>query len=232
MVSAIIAAAGKGLRMQNTLRKQYLEIAGLPILCHTLRAIDACGSVNEIILVVPEEEIDYSRYNIISRIKLSKKINLIAGGAERRDSVYNGILAVKDVNSLVLIHDGVRPFIRPEQIDACISAAKDSGASIAGVPVYDTIKNVTNSGIVNKTLPREKIWLAQTPQVFKYSIIKDALDNAIKSNYSGTDDAFFVENMGKSVKMVKGSNLNIKITTKDDLQLAQAIADIFGFAQK
>lgn len=232
MVSAIIAAAGKGLRMQNTLRKQYLEIAGLPILCHTLRAIDTCGSVNEIILVVPEEEINYSRYNIISRIKLSKKINLIAGGAERRDSVYNGILAVKDVNSLVLIHDGVRPFIRPEQIDACISAAKDSGASIVGVPVYDTIKNVTNSGIVNKTLPREKIWLAQTPQVFKYSIIKDALDNAIKSNYSGTDDAFFVENMGKSVKMVKGSKLNIKITTKEDLHLAQAIAGIFGLAQK
>ena len=148
MVSAIIAAAGKGIRMQNTLRKQYIEIAGFPILCHTLKAIDACSSVNEIILVVPKEEIDYARYNIISRINLSKKINLVAGGAERRDSVYNGILAVKDVDSLVLIHDGVRPFIRPEQIDACISAAKDSGESILGVPVHDTIKNVNNSGII------------------------------------------------------------------------------------
>ena len=223
MVSAIIAAAGKGIRMQNTLRKQYIEIAGFPILCHTLKAIDACSSVNEIILVVPKEEIDFAGYNIISRISLSKKINLVAGGAERRDSVYNGILAVKNTNSLLLIHDGVRPFIRPEQIEACISAAKDSGASIMGVPVHDTIKNVNNSGMVNKTLPREKIWLAQTPQVFKYSIIKDALENAIKSNYSGTDDAFFVENMGISVKMVKGSNLNIKITTKEDLELAQVI---------
>ena len=223
MVSAIIVAAGRGIRMQNSLRKQYLEIAGLPILCHTLRAIDACNSVNEIILVVPEDDIDYSRYNIISRINLSKKIDLIAGGAERRDSVYNGVLAVKDFNSLVLIHDGVRPFIRPEQIEACISAAEDSGASIMGVPVHDTLKSVNDHGIIDKTLPRKRAWLAQTPQVFKYSIIKDALDNAIQSNYSGTDDAFFVENMGKSVKIVKGSRLNIKITTREDLQLAQAI---------
>jgi 2-C-methyl-D-erythritol 4-phosphate cytidylyltransferase len=223
MVSAIIVAAGRGIRMQSTLRKQYIKIAGLSILCHTLRAIDACDSVNEIILIVPGEDIDYCYNNIISSTNLSKKIKLVAGGAERSDSVYNGILAVKDFNSLVLIHDGVRPFIRPEEIDACISAAEDSGAAILGVPVHDTLKSVDDSGIIDKTLPRERVWLAQTPQVFKYSIIKDALDNAIKSNYSGTDDAFFVEHMGKIVKIVKGSRLNIKITTREDLQLAQAI---------
>lgn len=204
-------------------RKQYLEIAGLPILCHTLRAIDSCDSIDEIILVIPAKDIGYCPDKIVNRANISKKISIITGGAERRDSVYNGILAVTDSNGLVLIHDGVRPFIRPEQIDACISAAENFGASILGVRVHDTIKNVTASGFIDKTLPRDTVWLAQTPQVFKYSIIKDAFEHAIKSNYSGTDDASLVEKMGQRIKIIEGSRLNIKITTQEDIQLAQAI---------
>ncbi len=209
--------------MQSSRPKQYLEINGLPILCRTLAAIDACNSVDEIILVIPKEDIEYVRHSIISRINLSNKVDLIGGGAERRDSVHNGILAVKKTDGLVLIHDGVRPFVRPELIEACISAAQDWGAAIPGLPVHDTLKRATVCGMVDKTLPRGNAWLAQTPQVFKYSIIKDALDNGIKSDFFGTDDAFFVEKMGKKVKMIAGSRLNIKITTREDLQLAQAI---------
>ena len=223
MVSAIIVAAGKGARMHRKVRKQYLTISGRPILSHTLLAVDACPLIESLLLVVPREDFDFCRNSILSPLKLKKKITLVAGGPERQDSVYHGLLAIKEKEGIVVIHDGVRPFVRSETFSACIEAAKTAGACILGIPVSDTVKHVTASGTIDNTLNRDALWLAQTPQVFQYEIIFKAHEAARLSGYSGTDDALFVERLGHEVKIISGSRFNIKVTTPEDLKLAEAI---------
>ncbi len=222
MISAIILAAGKGKRMNNAVRKQYLHIAGQPVLTHTLNAIDACKSIDKIFLVVPMEDFEFCKDNIISNCKLSKKVRLIPGGTKRQESVYNGIKAASDKSRIIIIHDGVRPFVLHEQIDACIAGAEEFGACILGIPVYDTLKK-SNGSWISKTLTRKNVWLAQTPQVFQAPIIKKAYENAMRHNLAGTDDASLVEILGHKVKILNGSKYNIKITNKEDLKLAEAI---------
>ncbi len=223
MVSAIIVAAGKGVRMNDTVRKQYLDLAGRPILAYSLMAFDACDKIESIFLVIPEEDLDYCQKNILSLIKLQKKVNLVPGGTHRQDSVYKGLQALDDKTDTVVIHDGVRPFIRSEQLTACIIGAKETGACILGVPAGDTLKRVGKSGIIEKTLVRDAIWLAQTPQAFQYHLIIKAHEKARQYGYSGTDDALLVERLGVSVKMINGSKSNIKITSREDLKLARAM---------
>ena len=224
MVSAIIVAAGKGIRMDDKIRKQYLWLGDCPILNYTLRVFASCNLIDKIFLVVDREDFDFCHKNILSALKPQKKVILVAGGEERQDSVYNGLMAIDDnPESIIVIHDGVRPFLSSEQLTACISGAQESGACILGIPAYDTVKKVNNSGYIDQTLERGFIWLAQTPQAFKYDVIRKAHENARKEGYTGTDDALLVERLGKRVKIIKGSRYNIKITTREDLLLAQAI---------
>ena len=225
--SAIIVAGGKGIRMGGNIRKQYLEIAGLPVLCHTLKAFAACKSVEQIFLVVPETDTDFCQKKILCRLSFCEKIRMVIGGKERQDSVYNGLLAAEEYGGIVAIHDGVRPFVLPEQIEASIRCAAESGASMIGIPAFDTLKQVDGSGDVEKTLDREKIWLAQTPQTFRYGMIRKAHDAARQAGYLGTDDASLAERMGEKVRMIPGTRFNIKITTPEDLGFAEAIYPLF-----
>ena len=223
MVSAIIVAAGKGVRMNDTIRKQYLDLAGLPILAHSVMTFDSCDLIDHIFLAVPKEDIEYCLKNILASLELKNKIDLIPGGPRRQDSVYNGLQALKKETSIVVIHDGVRPFIQPGNLSSCILGAKDSGACIIGIAAGDTIKRVGKSGLIEKTLARDGIWLAQTPQAFQYELIIKAHEKARKDGYSGTDDALLVERLGINVRIISGSKSNIKITTQEDLAVAKAM---------
>jgi len=219
--SAVIVAGGKGLRMKKETRKQYLFLAGQPLLAFSLMAFDACKQVQEVILVVPEDDLDFCREDILIPLSLNKKVKLIPGGLERQDSVYKGLKAVNE--PIAAIHDGVRPFIHPRQISATIIQAAETGACMLGIQAFDTLKQVDEKGWIKKTLERESIWLAQTPQTFQYGLILAAHERAAKDKYTGTDDASLVECLGRKVKIIPGSRLNIKITTPEDLILAAAI---------
>jgi 2-C-methyl-D-erythritol 4-phosphate cytidylyltransferase len=225
MVSAIIVAAGKGIRMKGTMRKQYLDLSGRPVLAHSIMAFDSCSQVEEIFLVVPKEDVEYCQNKILSLLDLKNQINLVHGGAKRQDSVYNGLQAIAKNTDTVVIHDGVRPLIHPEKLKECILASKKYGACILGTPASDTLKRVDKSGIIETTLPRENIWFAQTPQAFQYDIIIKAHETARRDGYVGTDDASLVERLGADVKIINGSKFNIKITKKEDLAVAKAMFD-------
>lgn len=225
MVSAIIVAAGKGVRMKGTMRKQYLDLSGRPVLAHSIMVFDSCSQVEEIFLVVPKEDVEYCQNKILSLLDLKNQINLVHGGAKRQDSVYNGLQAIAKNTDTVVIHDGVRPLIHPEELKECILGSKKYGACILGTPASDTLKRVDKSGIIETTLPRENIWLAQTPQAFQYDIIIKAHETARRDGYVGTDDASLVERLGANVKIISGSKFNIKITKKEDLAVAKAMFD-------
>lgn len=223
-VSAIIVAAGAGSRMAGDVRKQYLSLGGVPILARTLSVFDRCAAVHRILLVVPHEDERFCRERVLAPVAARKPTALVSGGAERMDSVYNGLLAAKcHPADIVVIHDGVRPFVTPREVSACISQAENAGACILGIPVVDTLKREGPQGFVSKTIGRENLWKAQTPQAFRYGLILEAHRAARRDHFSATDDAQLVERMGKDVKMIPGSRRNIKITTRDDLLLAEAM---------
>jgi len=223
MVYAVIVAAGKGVRMNCSTRKQYLELEGVPLLSLTLKAFDKCSSIDEIILVVPAGDIGFCIEKIINPAGIQKKVTTVAGGLKRQDSVYNGLLAVEEKKSTVVIHDGVRPFVNPSSIEECIREAVLHGACILGLPASDTLKLADGSGYIEKTLERDSVWLAQTPQAFDYSLIKKAHDSARKEGFRGTDDASLVERIGEKVRIIRGNINNIKITTPEDLAIARSI---------
>ena len=231
MAAAIVVAGGKGARMAAAVRKQYLEIGGRPILAHTLLAFDGCALIDKIYLVAPREDFNYCRKELFSALTLNKKIVLVAGGAKRQDSVYNGLTAVDNLGSLpeesqiVVIHDGVRPFVHPDQITRCIQEAQMHKACILGVPAFDTLKQVNSNNKISATLDRSWIWMAQTPQAFHIDVITEAHKHAQAQGLYGTDDAWLVEQTGQSVKIIPGSRFNIKITSPEDLELARAIID-------
>ncbi len=221
--TAIIVAAGKGVRMQNTVPKQYLQLGGRPVLAHTLSAFEACQMVEHIYLVIPKPDFEFCNQTILPAIKKRTIVTLVAGGATRQASVYNGLLAIKCNTDLVAIHDGVRPLVTPEMIAACIEGAHQTGACILGMPASETLKRANTDGFIEATLPRGAIWLAQTPQTFSYDLIRKAHEVARQAGNTGTDDAALVERIGHSIRIIRGSSSNIKITTPDDLSLAEAI---------
>ncbi len=223
ITASIIVAAGQGTRMKDTVRKQYLSIAGRSIIEHTLLIFSECASIDLIYLVVPEDDIEFCRNNILGVLDIRKKVILLPGGSERRESVYNGILALDSDTDIVVVHDGVRPFVTQKQLSACIDGARKSGACILGIQAYDTIKRVSDSGYIDTTLDRNGIWLAQTPQAFQYNLLRKAHERARKKGYTGTDDASLVERLGAKVKIIKGSHYNIKITSREDFKLAREI---------
>jgi 2-C-methyl-D-erythritol 4-phosphate cytidylyltransferase len=219
-VTAIIPAAGMGKRMNA--KKQFLEIAGLPVLVHTVKVMNECQVIDEMIIAVPSDDLESTKELLKDFVKVKA---VIVGGEERQDSVHNGIKAIvaESDEDLIVIHDAARPLITKELISAAVMEAKVSKAVIIGVPSKDTVKMISDKNEVVETLERNKIWLIQTPQVFRYSLIKEAYDRADRVGYRATDDSRLVERLGIKVKVVMGSYENIKITTKEDLHIAQVI---------
>jgi 2-C-methyl-D-erythritol 4-phosphate cytidylyltransferase len=223
MVYAIIVAAGKGIRMSDTVRKQYIALDGIPMLSRTLGVFNHCDLIDRIILAVPEDDIDFCRNKVMPAVNLTKEVALVIGGARRQDSVYNGLKAIEIDDGIVLIHDGVRPFVNPEDLVVCVTGAREHGACILGIPAFDTVKQVNAKNEIIETQKRETLWLAQTPQAFQLKLIKRAHEMAKQEGFRGTDDASLVERLGEVVKIMPGSRRNIKITNPEDLKLARAI---------
>lgn len=222
-VSLVVVAAGKGTRMNMNVNKQYIEVCGIPILARTLKTFDDANCIDEIILVVHCDDILYCREKIIDTNNYKKIKCVVTGGETRQDSVFNGLKEVAQDSDVVLIHDGARPFIDEESIVRCIEAAKQFGAATVAVPVKDTIKSADSEGFVNSTLDRSTLWSIQTPQAFRYNIIMESHEQALKDGYIGTDDTVLAERLGYRTKLVMGTYNNIKITTKEDLIFAESI---------
>lgn len=223
MVSAVIVAGGRGKRMDLNLNKQYIELEGKEIVSRTLEVFQNSNEIDVIVLVVPKDDIEFCKESIVKRYSFSKVKRVIAGGEERQESVYEGLKSCEPGTDLVVIHDGVRPFIDDDIIRRSIECARNIGACTAAVPLKDTIKAVDRDGFSISTPDRKKFQLVQTPQTFKYDLILKAHEEAKKENFIGTDDSVLVERLGYRVKTIIGSYFNIKITTKEDLIYANAI---------
>ncbi len=223
---AIVPAAGSGNRMGRELSKQYLSLGGMPLLVHTLKVFEECPLVDALLVVVPPQDIDFVRNAVLAPWKLKKVAGVIPGGKERQDSVRAGVEALDRETDLVIIHDAVRPFITIEMISQCILAAREEGAVTVGVPVKDTVKEVAPDGRVMRTCDRGLMWLTQTPQAFRRDIIENAHRAADRDGFRGTDDASLVERLGVTVRMIRGEYSNIKITTPDDLILAETLLTV------
>jgi 2-C-methyl-D-erythritol 4-phosphate cytidylyltransferase/2-C-methyl-D-erythritol 2,4-cyclodiphosphate synthase len=219
---AIIPAGGAGKRLKSHIAKQYLLLNSLPVLVHTLRVFQKSENINEIILALPPEDLIHIRQELAGKYFLTKITHVVAGGNERQDSVRNCINAIQDKCDLVVIHDAVRPFVTEKLIKNVIDSALITGAAAAGVQVKDTIKEIKEDNIVVTTVPRNNLWLTQTPQAFRFELLKEAYTTAYDEKFYGTDDASLVERMGKEVKMVEGFYENIKITTNEDMLIAEA----------
>lgn len=220
MIYAIIVAAGKGVRMQNARRKQYLELGGRSVLLHTLGVFDRCRSVEQLLVVVPPDDMEPCRDQIIGSAPTKTDVQWVAGGARRQDSVLNGLNAIPEEEGIVLIHDGVRPLVTEALIEACIQGARQWGACIPALPAVDTPKAVKDD-VVEHTIARDRLQLAQTPQAFALSLIRHAHREAKSKKWSVTDDAAIVERMGEKVHVIPGLRENIKLTTPQDLGLAE-----------
>ncbi len=221
MISAIVLAAGSGKRMGGKTMKQFLKIGSNPVIIQTLSVFERSCFIDDVILVSPESEVDFSR-RFVKAASLDKVSKIVVGGSERQHSVKNGLNAVSQNSDIVIIHDGVRPFLTEKNITDVVASAKKSGAAILAVPVKDTVKEASGE-YISRTIPRENLWLAQTPQAFRYNVIKKAFENADNLGLTGTDDASLVEATGKEVSIVLGSYNNIKITTPEDLLFAEAL---------
>lgn len=222
--TVIVLAAGQGKRMKTKIQKQFLSIQGHPVLYYSLRCFQECEWMDEIILVTGQESLEYCRKEIVEKYQITKVAKIIPGGKERYDSVYQGLLACADTD-YVFVHDGARPMITEDILDRAFAAVRECGACVVGVPSKDTVKVADSEGYVSETPSRELVWNVQTPQVFSYNILREAHENIRKRKmHLITDDAMVVEQEGRcKVKLVLGSYENIKITTPEDLEIADII---------
>jgi 2-C-methyl-D-erythritol 4-phosphate cytidylyltransferase len=221
---ALIPAAGMGKRMGASINKQYLQLNGLPIVSRTISVFERSSLIDAIYLVIPVDEIPYCREQIVEAGGFKKIAAIVPGGKERQNSVMNGLNAMRnDVvdDDVVLIHDGARPLVTENMLCESIAVARISDGVLVAVPTKDTIK-IVSDGIVVDTPPRETLWQAQTPQVFRFGIIHAAYLSAERDGFIGTDDASLIERNGGKIRIVPGDYRNIKITTPEDLVLAEA----------
>lgn len=218
MTSAIIVAAGRGRRIGK--EKQWIELAGKSVILHSLEKFESLASVDEIVFVVPKARMDYAK-TLARRLKKVRKI--IPGGERRMDSVYEGVKVSK--GDIVVIHDGARPFVDKEVIEKGIDLCKEYDAVITSVPATDTVKYVEDN-FVHHTIPREKVWLAHTPQFFKRKLLIEAYERF--HSFDATDESSLVEKCGVRVKVLKDSYENIKLTTEKDMAFAEAILIEYG----
>ena len=235
-VVVIIPAAGLGTRMapvpsgkskKSPPSKQFTELGGAPILMHTLRKFAASAEVSEIYVALRENEIAGFRERLQKEGKdiLRKKVELVVGGEHRQQSVANALAAVSAAaDDIVLVHDAVRPFVTEEIVKEVIEGVKKHGAAIAGMPAVDTVKQVertADGALITATIPRERVVMAQTPQGFRFELLRKAFDEATADGFMGTDEASLLERSGREVAVVMGSPRNIKITTPSDMELAE-----------
>lgn len=226
---ALIAAAGKGQRMGGRVRKQFISLRGMPLLYYALKAFEEFEGIEHMYLVLDEGDFDYCKREIIQKYGIKKVVQLVPGGDRRQDSVWNGLTAMEGHCDVVIVHDGVRPFVSPGILNRLMAAMKDVQAVVTAIPARDTIKRVDGRGNVLDTLQRNTLFHIQTPQGFRYEVIKEAYKRAFKEGIRGTDDAYFVERMGIQVKVVEGSYFNIKITTPEDIAMAHSILEAGKF---
>lgn len=219
--AAIIPAGGVGLRMGLDLPKQYLQLADLPILVHTVRALQRSSFIKTIIIVAPAEHLEQTRA-MVREYDLALVGQVVCGGQTRQESVFAGLQSVPEGIDLVVVHDGVRPLIDPELVDACVVRAAETGAAMLAVPVKDTLKSV-NDEVVGATVDRRGLWQAQTPQVARVELLQKAFVVAAEDGFEGTDEASLLEHIGVEVSVVMGSAANLKVTRVDDLALADAL---------
>ncbi|CAN7210834.1 2-C-methyl-D-erythritol 4-phosphate cytidylyltransferase [Paenibacillus sp. LjRoot56] len=222
-LGVIIVAAGKGSRMGTAESKQYLQLGKKPILVHTLQLFQNIHEVDEIILVVGADDVARCS-GYVTSYALTKVTCVLAGGAERQDSVRQGLHALQEGTQWVLVHDGVRPFVKKEHMFDCLKKAQEIGAAVLAVPVKDTIKVVDAADKrIQSTPDRRSLWAIQTPQAFRLSLLQEAHEKAQQDKFMGTDDASLVERLGAAVHVVEGDYYNIKITTPEDLPWAEWI---------
>ena len=205
--------------MGGTVPKQFQKLNGKPILYYTLKTLQESGIISELILVVPVKEYDKACADWLGKPEIVTKV--IIGGEKRQDSVYNGFCEVSPQTEIVLVHDGVRPFLSHRMIRESVDEAREYGAAITAIPLHDTIKRVDASGLVSQTVNREELWRVQTPQVFRYELLQEAFKKANSEKFYGTDEGTLIEHLGKPVKVVEGSEQNIKITRPEDLWMSE-----------
>ncbi len=219
-VGAIIPAAGRGKRIGASVPKQFLQIQGKPLLHHTLTVFASCELIDYVVLVMPWTDVDETGDDWLNKYEIVREV--VVGGEQRQDSVYNGFNSLEEETGIVVVHDGVRPFTTPQMIISTVEAAQQHGAAITAIPVSDTVKQAAD-GFVKQTVSRDGLWRVQTPQAFQYGLLKQAFKKAKKDSYYGTDEGSLVEYLGERVKIVPGSELNIKITRKEDLILGESL---------
>jgi len=219
-VGAIIPAAGRGKRIGALVPKQFLEIQGKPLLHHTLTVFASCKLIDYVVLVMPPTDVDEMGEDWLKKYEIVREV--VVGGEQRQDSVYNGFNSLEEGTDIVVVHDGVRPFTTPQMIIATVEAAQQHGAAITAIPVSDTVKQAAD-GFVKQTVSRDGLWRVQTPQAFQCGLLQQAFKKAKKDSYYGTDEGSLVEYLGERVKIVPGSELNIKITRKEDLVLGESL---------
>lgn len=220
---AVVPAAGQGARMGSHTPKQYLTLGEVPILVHCLKVLQRVSDITSIILSVPESDREFCRHDIVTAYQLTKVSHIVVGGRRRQDSVRHGIMECSAPAGIVLVHDGVRPFINERMVSDVIEAARRTGAAVAAMPLHDTVKRVGPDHLIRETLNREELWQIQTPQAFRYDWLVEGHRRALEKGWEVTDDAALIERMGHPVSVVEGSCFNIKITRPEDLVLGEAI---------
>jgi len=224
-VFAIIPAAGSGTRIGGTVKKQFLPLKGKPILVHTLRRFEFCSEVDEIAVAVPESAI-VEVESLVSRYRLHKVNKVVIGGTMRQDSVGNALLRLDmKPTDIVLVHDGVRPFVERKRINHLIKMCKEHDAAVLAVQPKDTVRRSTGGHFFDQTLDRNALWLIQTPQAFRAEVLLKAFEKAMQDKFCSTDEAALVERLGIKARIVEGSYDNIKITTAEDLELGTLILE-------
>jgi 2-C-methyl-D-erythritol 4-phosphate cytidylyltransferase len=222
-VTALIPAAGSGRRMGGTLEKQFLPLGGKPLLTHTLARFEETPGVHRVVVIVPPGREEFCRQEVIEPQGFRKVRRIVAGAETRQGSVGAGLRCVGEDVDIVVVHDGARPFVTPALIQASIDAAAREGGAIVAIPEADTLKRVSAEGLVVETVDRRHLWRAQTPQAFRREVLQRALDHAEQHHIVGTDEASLVECLSRPVRIVMGSSWNLKITSPDDLVLAELL---------
>ncbi len=222
-VTALVPAAGHGVRMGSNIPKQFLTLGLAPLIIHTLRTMEATPGIRDIIVMIPQNSEPKGLEVLVNTYELTKVTNIIEGGNTRQDSVSLGLQAASLDTDIIVIHDGVRPFATPEMFEHCIRAAQDVEGAIIATKIQDTVKRVSQEGTIKETVDRTSLWAAQTPQVFQYRALQEALRCAYTDGVQMTDEAGLLERLGYTIKVVEGTSHNLKITTPKDLALAELL---------
>jgi 2-C-methyl-D-erythritol 4-phosphate cytidylyltransferase len=222
--AALIVAAGRGERLRSPGPKALVDIGGTPLLAHVLERFERSGVIDQVVVAGPETEVE--RCRAIARDRTRLPCQVVPGGARRQDSVRMGLERVVDMTELVAVHDAARPLVSPQLIRRCVERAVETGAATAALPISDSVREIDRDGVVTAAPPRERLWLAQTPQVFRVEILREAHRRALAEGREATDDVALVAAIGVSVHVVAGEASNLKITFPEDLRLAEAWLEI------